>query len=92
TRIIAESARIPSMAEVAGELCVTERTLHRRLTKEGTSFRALLDEVRATLAAELLDSGFTVEETAGRLGYSETAAFSRAYSRWNGHPPSRRKQ
>ena len=49
-------------------------------------------EQRATLAAELLDSGFTVEETAGRLGYSETAAFSRAYSRWNGHPPSRRKQ
>ena len=37
-------------------------------------------------------AGFTVEETAGRLGYSETAAFSRAYSRWNGHPPSRRKQ
>lgn len=90
-RIIADSARIPSMAEVAKELHVTERTLHRRLTKEGTSFRALLDEVRATLAAELLDSGFTVEETAHRLGYSETAAFTRAYTRWNGHPPSRRK-
>ena len=79
------------MAEVAKDLCVTERTLHRKLTSEGTSFRALLDEVRTTLAAELLGSGFTVEETARRLGYSETAAFSRAYTRWNGHPPSRRK-
>lgn len=92
TRIIADSARIPSMAEVARELCVTERTLHRRLTAEGTTFRALLDEVRATLAAELLDSGLTVEETARRLGYSETAAFTRAHTRWNGRPPSRRLQ
>ncbi|MFN8032014.1 MAG: AraC family transcriptional regulator [Mycobacterium sp.] len=91
TRIIADSTRIPSMAEVAKDMCITERTLRRRLTKEGTSFRALLDEVRATLADELLDSGFTVEETAGRLGYSETPAFTRAYTRWNGHPPSRRR-
>ncbi len=90
-RIIADSARMPSMSEIAKDLCVTERTLHRKLTAEGTSFRALLDEVRTTLAAELLGSGFTVEETARRLGYSETAAFSRAYTRWNGHPPSRRK-
>jgi AraC-like DNA-binding protein len=91
-RMIADSARIPSMAEVARELCITERTLHRRLTAEGTSFRALLDEVRATLAAELLDSGLTIEETARRLGYSETAAFTRAHTRWNGRPPSRRLQ
>lgn len=90
SRIIQNSAQIPSMAEVAKSLSITERTLHRRLTAEGTSFRALLDEVRATLAAELLDSGFTVEETARRLGYSETAAFTRAHIRWNGHPPSRR--
>lgn len=90
SRIIQNSAQIPSMADVAKGLCITERTLHRKLTAEGTSFRALLDEVRATLAAELLDSGFTVEETARRLGYSETAAFTRAHIRWNGHPPSRR--
>ncbi|WP_167103507.1 AraC family transcriptional regulator [Mycobacterium sp. DL592] len=91
TRIIANSAQIPSMADVAAELCITERTLHRKLTAEGTSFRALLDEVRVTLAAELLDSGFTVEETARRLGYSETSAFTRAHIRWTGQPPSRRK-
>ena len=89
-RIVQDSARIPTMATVAAELCVTERTLHRRLAAEGTSYRALLDEVRATLAAELLGSGLTVEETARRLGYSEAAAFSRAHQRWNGCPPSRR--
>ncbi len=88
-RIIQDSTRIPSMATIAHELCITERTLHRRLAAEGTSYRALLDEVRATLAAELLQAGLTVEETARRLGYSETAAFTRAHTRWNGQPPSR---
>ncbi len=91
TRMIQDSTRIPSMATVARELCITERTLHRRLAAEGTSYRALLDEVRATLSAELLHSGLTVEETARRLGYSETAAFTRAHIRWNGHAPSRRR-
>lgn len=89
TRIIQDSNTIPSMAEIAAELCITERTLHRKLLAEGTSFRALLDEVRSTLAAEMLDSGLTVEETARRLGYSETAAFTRAHIRWTGSPPSK---
>lgn len=89
-RIIEDSSSIPSMSEIAAELCITERTLHRKLLAEGTSFRALLDEVRSTLAAEMLDSGLTVEETARRLGYSETAAFTRAHIRWTGSPPSRR--
>ncbi|MBI2699938.1 MULTISPECIES: AraC family transcriptional regulator [Mycobacterium] len=91
TRLIQDSSAIPSMATVARELCITERTLHRRLAGEGTSFRALLDEVRAALAGELLKSGLTVEETGQRLGYSETAAFTRAHIRWNGYPPSRRR-
>lgn len=91
TRLIQDSSAIPSMATVAKELCITERTLHRRLAGEGTSYRALLDEVRAALAGELLKSGLTVEQTAQRLGYSETAAFTRAHIRWNGHPPSRRR-
>lgn len=91
-RLIQDSTEIPAMATVAGELCINERTLHRRLAAEGTSYRALLDEVRATLAAELLNSGLTVGETARRLGYSETAAFTRAHTRWNGCPPRRRKR
>ncbi len=92
TRLIQDSSAIPSMSVIANELCITERTLHRRLAAEGTSYRALLDEVRATLAGELLRSGLTVEETAQRLGYSETPAFTRAHIRWNGHPPSARRR
>ena len=89
TRLLSDPAQMPTMAALAAELSVTERTLHRRLAAERTSFRTLLEEVRETLAVELLESGLTVEEVARRLGYSETAAFTHAFTRWRGHPPSR---
>lgn len=90
-RLVRDPGQLPSMAAVADELCITERTLHRRLTAEHTSYRALVDEVRAMLAAALLESGLTVEETARQLGYSETAAFTRAFIRWTGTPPSKHR-
>ncbi|MGV0627632.1 AraC family transcriptional regulator ligand-binding domain-containing protein [Mycolicibacter minnesotensis] len=88
-RLVRDPGQLPSMADIAEELNVAERTLHRRLAAEQTSFRALVDEVRVTLAVALLESGLTVEETGRRLGYSETAAFTRAFLRWTGAPPSR---
>ncbi|BAX97292.1 transcriptional regulator [Mycobacteroides stephanolepidis] len=89
TRLVRDPGEIPSMALVAQELGIAERTLHRRLAGEHTSYRALVDEVRGTLASALLDSGLTVEETARQLGYSETSGFTRAFIRWTGAPPSR---
>lgn len=91
-RLVRDPGALPSMATIAAELGITERTLHRRLAAEHTSYRALVDEVRATLAATLLGSGLTVEETARQLGYSEAAAFTRAFLRWSGGtPPSRHR-
>lgn len=92
TRLIRDPGQMPSMAQIARELCITERTLHRRLAAEHTSYRALVDEVGVTLASALLESGLTVEETARQLGYSETAAFTRAFIRWAGEPPSKRRR
>jgi len=89
SRLLRDPADIPSMTTVAAELAITERTLHRRLATEGTSYRALVDELRETLAIELLHNGLTVEEAARQLGYSETASFTHAYSRWRGIPPSK---
>lgn len=91
-RLTRDPGQLPSMADIADELCVTERTVHRRLAAERTSYRALVDEVRVTLAAALLESGLTVEETAHQLGYSETAAFTRAFIRWTGTPPSKHRR
>lgn len=79
---------MPSLDEVAARLAVSDRTLRRRLSEEGTSFRALVDEVRCALAEELLSTGsLTVEQVARRLGYAETASFTHAFSRWKGVSP-----
>lgn len=91
-RLVRDPGQLPSMAAVADEFCVTERTLHRRLAAEHTSYRLLVDEVRVTLASAFLASGSTVEETARQLGYSETAAFTRAFIRWTGEAPSRHRR
>ena len=79
---------MPSLDEVAVRLAVSERTLRRRLADEGTTFRALGDEVRAALAEELLSTGsLSVEQVARRLGYAETASFTHAFTRWKGVSP-----
>ncbi len=79
----------PSLQVTARLFSMTPRTLHRRLLEEGTSFRALLEEVRHTLAVEHLKAGrFTVDEIAYTLGYSDLANFRRAFKRWESVAPS----
>ena len=87
-RLLRDPADAPSMATVADDRHVTERTLRRQLAAEGTSYRALLDEVREALARELLVSaGLSVEQTARRVGFAEPASFVHAFRRWTGMTP-----
>ncbi len=89
-RILRQPGQMPQMNAVAGELLLTPRTLRRRLLEEGTSYKALTDEVRETLAEELLSAAkLSVEQIAERLGYSEAASFIHAFKRWKGRPPHR---
>ncbi|MFD7848039.1 AraC family transcriptional regulator [Nocardia sp. NPDC059764] len=86
--LIRDPGVIPDQSAVAAGLFVSPRTLSRRLNEEGTSFRALLDEVRQALSEELLDrTDMTTEQVAARLGYAEAASFIRAFRRWQGCPP-----
>ncbi|WP_330181460.1 AraC family transcriptional regulator [Nocardia sp. NBC_01503] len=86
--LVRDPGEVPDQAAVAAELFMSPRTLSRRLNEEGTSFRALLDEVRQLLAEELLDhTDMTTEQVARRLGYAEAASFIRAFRRWKGCPP-----
>lgn len=85
-----ESLDSPPDADlVAAEWHIDRRTLHRRLSREGTTFRALVDEVRQTLAVELLGTGLGVAQVARRLGYAEPSGLTHAFIRWFGVPPSR---
>jgi len=68
--------------------------LRRRLLEEGTSFTAIVDDVRRGLAINYLDQPeLGIAEIAFMLGFSQTPAFSRAFKRWTGVTPiEQRKQ
>lgn len=79
----------PRLADIAKRLGASERTLHRRLDAEDTKFATLLDDARRERALLLLDDrSLTVGELAFLLGYSEPAAFIRAFKRWTGETPT----
>jgi AraC-like DNA-binding protein len=81
----AGSARLE---EIAAQLHLSPRTLHRRLDEEGTSFRRIVCAVRRELAERhLRDRRMMIAEVAFLLGYSEASAFHRAFKRWTGHSP-----
>lgn len=89
-RLFERPDEMPSLAEVAHDLRLNERTLRRRLTAEGTSYRRLRDEVRQSLAVNLLQTpGHSVTEIAARLGYSDPTSFTHAFTRWEGVAPSK---
>ena len=76
--------------EIAADLSIHEKTLQRRLAKEGRAFPTLLDEVRRDYFLELLRQPMrpSLAQVALMLGYSEQAALSRSCQRWFGCSPS----
>ncbi len=78
----------PSLASIARQLGSGERTVRRALADEGTTFRAIVDGVRRRRAEELLsDPTQPLSVVAFALGFSEHAAFTRAFKRWTGKSP-----
>jgi AraC-like DNA-binding protein len=76
------------MTSVARDLAVSRATLYRALQQEGTTFARVLDDVRRDRAMHRLSTGGpTVQQVAHETGFSEPAAFSRAFKRWTGETP-----
>jgi AraC-like DNA-binding protein len=76
------------MAAAAAALGCSRDTLYRRLKAEGTTFERVLDDLRRRLALDYLAGGkVSVNETAYLVGFSDPAAFSRAFKRWTGRSP-----
>lgn len=77
------------LGDVASELKLSERTLQRRITEEGTTFRDLVVDARQELGRQLLaDPSVTVEEIAFLLGYQDTSSFYRAFREREGVTPA----
>lgn len=80
----------PGMAEVAKALCMSSRTLQRRLASDGTSYQQLLDGVRRASARRMLEAtALEPSEIAFLLGFEELNSFNRAFQGWEGLTPVR---
>jgi AraC-like DNA-binding protein len=78
----------PSIIGVAQHLRMSVRTLGRRLEREGTTFSALLDDMRRELALRYVGNGdVALREIPFRLKFSHPEAFGRAFKRWTGLTP-----
>ena len=82
-----------SINDFSAALHMTSRTLMRKLKDEGTSFQQLKDIVRRDKAVQLLvQTELPVSEVAERVGYSDSAVFTRAFRAWTGATPRRYRE
>ncbi|NTY38450.1 MULTISPECIES: AraC family transcriptional regulator [Burkholderia cepacia complex] len=87
--------QFPDIDAIADMLCMTSRTLRRKLEAEGTSYSELLTSVRKALAIDYLSTTtLSTEDIALTLGFSDAVGFRHAFKRWTGTTPSdvRRKR
>jgi AraC-like DNA-binding protein len=78
----------PSLAGVARELGMSERSLQRHLRELGYSYNGLADEVRhATARLYLAQRDMALAEIGYLLGFADQSAFNRAFKRWTGSTP-----
>jgi AraC-like DNA-binding protein len=74
--------------KVASNLGMSNRTLARRLSEEGTSYAAILNELRRDLSARYLkDPALSLNQIAWLLGYSMVTSLNHAFRRWTGNNP-----
>lgn len=73
---------------VARALGFSRQTLFRKLKAEDATYEQVLDALRHRMAMRYLTGArVSVNETAYLVGFSEPAAFSRAFKRWTGKSP-----
>jgi AraC-like DNA-binding protein len=81
-------AEFPDMEVAARELGISVRSLRRRLAEEGTSYRQLTQAMLQEKACSMLrNPEETLHSVAHALGFSDPAAFHRAFRRWEKRTP-----
>jgi AraC-like DNA-binding protein len=79
---------IPSIHHIAEHLGMSNRTLTRRLSDAGVTYRDLIQRIQEEVARKLLkNSSRSMSEIAFETGFSEQSAFNRAFKRWTGKSP-----
>ena len=79
----------PSAEDISKILHMTSRTLRNRLHEQGTSFQAILDDLRHQLAVDYLGkSELSLAEISALTGFNDASNFRRAFKKWSGTTPS----
>ncbi len=87
--LLSSPGKLPDAATAAARMRLGERTLRRRLAEDGTTFQAILDEVRCHVATDyLVSTHLSTQEIAELLGFSEATNFRRAFLRWTRRSPT----
>lgn len=88
--IIKKNEFSPKLEDVARSNGMSARSLRRRLQEEDTTFSQVVLGTKMALAREFLSTAkMPVSAVADKLGYSESASFTRAFSSWWGALPSK---
>ncbi|ROZ66552.1 AraC family transcriptional regulator [Ramlibacter sp. WS9] len=82
------SQGVPGIEALAGRMCISARTLQRRLAEEGLTLRALAEDVRRRVALQQVGAGVPLAEVCYLLGFADTRSFFRAFRRWTGQSPA----
>ncbi len=81
--------RLPTVAETAQHLGMTERALRRQLAMTETTHADLVQECQRLMAERwLADGKQPLKQIAESLGFSSVHSFHRAFRRWAGLTPS----
>lgn len=84
---------LPTASEVATQLNMSPRTLHRRLTAEDTSFQQLKDSLRREVAVHYIQRDeLTIDAIAAVMGFQDNSAFYRSFKKWTGTSPGQYRQ
>lgn len=80
---------IPSIYNIADLTAMSNRTLTRRLSESGVTYRDLIKKTQENIAKDMLrNTTQSVGDIAFLTGFSEQSAFNRAFKKWTTQTPS----
>ncbi len=81
--------QFPSIEQVASHLNLSVRTLQRRLSEEGHTFKEITESLRRDFAISYLKRPeLSINEIAWLLSYTDASAFIRSFRRWEKMTPN----
>lgn len=79
---------IPSIHHISELVAMSNRTLTRRLSEAGVTYRDIVKKTQERIAKELLRKNTqSIGEIAFLTGFSEQSAFNRAFKKWTDQTP-----